>query len=141
MSDLLLRRRRAMMGSKVPSEEWTYILRADSTGRVPKAKIPVLSGQHIYMEWDYNETGEAITTNQYVFSLKSQVTAQEYIAMGLYSYPLIGIPWNKSIFKTGKFDAVMPKDVTVYIGCWTESEYTGTTNRGLYGQYIKIRIT
>ena len=131
----LLERRRAMMSRKA-AEDWTYILRADSSGKVPKARIPLQAGQTLHMEWDYqNEEGQ-----QCVFGAMNQNVSARELKLG--TYPIIQTPvWNITIFQRGMWDLVVPKDFVMYVGCWNETEYTGTVDRRLRGKYIKIRIT
>ena len=140
MNDLL-RRRRWMMGSKAPSEEWTYILRADSTGAIPKTKIPVYSGQKIHMEWEPDN----LTTTGCIFSFYKQVGDMDSIVDG-WTYGGYPICWangeiGQRLYYVGIADLTMPKDLTMYIACWNESEYTGTNQRRTVTPYIKIRIT
>lgn len=137
----LLERRRAMMSRKAPAEEWTYILKADATGRVEKAKIPVTTGQHVHMEWDTSRLSENANSNC-IISFYRQVDSFTELNMTPYrasSYPIL---WNNqeimAVFRGGYVDLDIPKNLNMFVGYWRDSD---TTNRRLVGKYIKIRIT
>ena len=141
----LLERRRQMMSRKV-KEDWTYILRADSTGKVEKAKILVYPGQHVHMEWDVSRMSEN-SNARCILSVYGQSLTFTSMNMTPHAWSSTDqILWNQqniaSVFRGGHVDFDITKNVNLYIGCWDESQYTDpTTDRGLIGAYIKIRIT
>lgn len=146
ISPWLVARRRMLM-YEAPR---TYILVADESGKVPKAKIPVSSGKHIHMEWDtskYSSNSDAVC----IFSFYGQNATFGTGSNGLQESPsCVGnsavICWNQQISANvvagGHIDMVAPDNLNMYIGCWNESGYTGASdNRRLIGDFIKIRIT
>ena len=141
----LLERRRAMMQRKA-AEDWTYILRADSTGCVEKAKSPVYSGQHVRMEWDVSRMSEN-SNSRCILSVYGQSSTFTSMNMTPHAWSSTDqILWKQqnieSVFRGGHVDFDITRNVNLYIGCWNESQYTDpTTDRGLIGAYIKIRIT
>ena len=139
--DMMLRRR-AMMHMPKGQTIWLY---SDSTGRVEKAKIPVLKGQHIHLEWDISKISQNGNANC-IISFYGQVSSfgnpdfhtDPRITSG---YPII---WNnsgdlKTVFQGGHFDLTIPGDgLNMFVGYWRDAD---TTNRRLVGDWIKIVIT
>lgn len=141
----LLERRRAMMQRKA-AEDWTYILRADSTGKVEKAKILVYPGQHVHMEWDVSRISENPNSSCIVSIYYQSTNFTDQNMTPYASSSTDQIMWNQqeiaNVFRGGHVDFDITRNLTLYIGCWNEGQYTSqTAHRGLIGAYIKIRIT
>lgn len=149
VSPWLVARRRGLMMQMWPIERWTYILFADSSGRIPKTKIPVYAGQHVHAEWDTTSVSRNIGDDT-IFSFYTQQSQPFTTGSPWYMTPMRGangypILWKQQgsqiAFISGVVDFEIPADLTMYVSCWSESEYEGATERGLYGSYLKIRIT
>lgn len=131
--------RRRLLIPKSETSEFIQIL-ADETGKIPKTKIPLLSGQQIHMEWDPSN----LTNSGCIFSFFNQVSNMNDVIDGWTTggYPICwynGII-GREIYYVGTADLTMPRDLNMYIACWTESEYIGTTERATYTPYINITI-
>lgn len=117
---------------------WNYFFKAEEYGRIPKARIPLKSGQRVYIEWD---TSRLASKNQTVFSFYNQVSSMNDVCKGWSKggYPIC---WEfgdigNDIFRVGHAMLIMPKDLTMFIGYWQDSD---TSDRRIYADYLKIKI-